>query len=163
MIHPLKIDDLPLVKTLAHQIWPECYAKILEKEQINYMLHKFYSIKNLENLYENNHKFIVLYQENIPVGYASYEHNVNGSNKTHLHKLYIDTKLHKKGFGQKLINYVIMQTAIQGEPCVLLNVNRNNDALKFYEKNNFKIIRSEDIDIGEGYLMEDFVMEKELI
>lgn len=162
MIYPLQINDLQVVKTLAHQIWPVCYAKILDKDQIDYMLQKFYSIQNLENLYQNKHNFVVLYQEEQPVGFASYEHNSENSNKTKLHKLYVDTNLHKKGLGQKLMNYVIMQTAVQGDTTVYLNVNRNNDALNFYEKNNFKIVKTEDIDIGNGFLMEDYVMEKTL-
>jgi ribosomal protein S18 acetylase RimI-like enzyme len=38
-------------------------------------------------------------------------------------------------------------------------VNRHNRALHFYEKQGFKIIREEDIDIGSGYFMNDYVME----
>jgi ribosomal protein S18 acetylase RimI-like enzyme len=43
-----------------------------------------------------------------------------------------------------------------------VNVNRHNKALHFYEKYGFKIIREEDIDIGEGYFMNDYVMELKL-
>lgn len=162
MIHPLTIQELRLIKTLAYQIWPICYAKILDPSQISYMLSKFYSIENLENLYHNNHKFVVLYQHDLPVGFASFEHNIDNLKKTKLHKLYIDITLQKKGLGQKLVNYVIMQAAIYGDTAVFLNVNRNNDAIYFYEKNNFKITHQEDINIGDGYFMNDYVMEKVL-
>ena len=41
-----------------------------------------------------------------------------------------------------------------------LNVNRFNKAIDFYLKNGFKIIKEENIEIGNGFLMEDYVMEK---
>ena len=72
------------------------------------------------------------------------------------------TQQHQKGLGQKLMDYVILKAKNKQEKAVYLNVNRNNSALHFYEKNGFKIIKSEDIEIGNGYLMEDFVMEKNL-
>ena len=43
-----------------------------------------------------------------------------------------------------------------------LNVNRNNKAKEFYERQGFAVIKEEDIDIGNGYLMNDYVMEKVL-
>ena len=45
---------------------------------------------------------------------------------------------------------------------VILNVNRFNKALSFYERMGFKVIDEVNIEIGNGYLMEDYVMEKQL-
>ncbi|MEI9808163.1 MAG: hypothetical protein WDO16_09960 [Bacteroidota bacterium] len=41
-------------------------------------------------------------------------------------------------------------------------MNRSNNAKLFYEKIGFIVIREEDIDIGNGYLMNDYVMEKQV-
>ena len=59
----------------------------------------------------------------------------------------------------KFLNYVITEIKKTGATSLQLNVNRHNKALHFYEKQGFKIIREEDIDIGEGYFMNDYVME----
>jgi hypothetical protein len=43
-----------------------------------------------------------------------------------------------------------------------LNVNKYNSAQDFYKKLGFCIDYEEVIDIGNGYVMDDYVMEKEL-
>ena len=43
-----------------------------------------------------------------------------------------------------------------------LNVNRFNKAIYFYQKNQFEIVEEVDIEIGNGYLMEDYVMKRNL-
>jgi ribosomal protein S18 acetylase RimI-like enzyme len=55
-------------------------------------------------------------------------------------------------------------TAIKqkGATSLLLNVNRNNPTKGFYEKLGFTVIKEEDIDIGNGYFMNDYVMEKKV-
>ena len=35
-------------------------------------------------------------------------------------------------------------------------------AINFYKKNGFQIIREEDVDIGNGYYMNDYVMSKSI-
>ena len=45
---------------------------------------------------------------------------------------------------------------------LFLNVNRFNKAQYFYKKLGFEVAYEEDIEIGNGYLMEDFVMEKKI-
>jgi ribosomal protein S18 acetylase RimI-like enzyme len=48
----------------------------------------------------------------------------------------------------------------QGATTLQLNVNRNNPAKIFYEKLGFAVLNEEDIDIGNGYFMNDYVMQK---
>jgi ribosomal protein S18 acetylase RimI-like enzyme len=43
-----------------------------------------------------------------------------------------------------------------------LQVNRFNKAKEFYEKLGFTVIKTADFDIGNGYFMNDYVMEKKL-
>jgi ribosomal protein S18 acetylase RimI-like enzyme len=64
-----------------------------------------------------------------------------------------------KKLGKKMLDYIIEHIKNAGAKALQLNVNRHNKALYFYEKQGFKMIRSEDIDIGSGYFMNDYVME----
>ena len=45
------------------------------------------------------------------------------------------------------------------EPCVMeLNVNRNNKALRFYERMGMHKDREGDFPIGNGFYMNDYIM-----
>ena len=61
-----------------------------------------------------------------------------------------------------MLDYIIEEIKKSGAKALQLNVNRYNSAVHFYEKQGFKIIREEDIDIGEGFFMNDYVMELKL-
>lgn len=162
MIQQLSKQQLSTVRDLAYAIWPICYAAILSQDQIDYMLDRFYSIQNLEDLHQSNHHFIALYEGGEPLGFASFEHGLEGSTTTKLHKIYVLTNQHTRGLGQQLMDAVIDAAVAAGATQLQLNVNRYNKALGFYEKNNFSIVKTEDIAIGNGYLMEDYVMVKHL-
>ena len=42
---------------------------------------------------------------------------------------------------------------------IVLNVNRKNPAIMFYQKIDFVIDTEEIIDIGEGFVMDDYIMK----
>ena len=65
-----------------------------------------------------------------------------------------------KGTGKALIDYIENQAKVNHDTALFLNVNKNNSAIQFYEKVGFKIIKEEIIDIGNSYVMDDYVMEK---
>ena len=65
-----------------------------------------------------------------------------------------------KGTGRFVIDYVIAAIKKKGAASLLLQVNRNNPARLFYDKLGFTIIDEIDADIGHGYFMNDYIMEK---
>lgn len=155
------ISDLSIIKDLAYQIWPHTYGSILSKQQLDYMLEQFYSIKNLENnLTQLNHQFYLVKEENQFVGFFSTEINYNNKPTTRIHKIYLKPETQGKGFGSKVINFVEQLALQHNNSSINLNVNRYNKALHFYIKLGFEIILQEDIRLDHGYLMEDYLMEK---
>lgn len=149
---------LETIQKLAHQIWPIAYAEILSKEQLDYMLHLIYSIDSLENQMKNQ-VFLLLEYENQFIGFASFEQNYSNLNKTKIHKLYILPTLQGKGFGIKTIDF-ISDIAIKNKNLsLILNVNRFNKAKDFYQKYGFSIKEEIKIDIGNNFIMDDFIME----
>ena len=158
-IKPADIADLETIHRLAHEIWPSAYLEILGRQQLDYMLEKIYSLNSLKSqLTVLKHHFIILAEDSSPVGFASYSQHDNKA-VCHLHKIYILPSLQGKHLGKQLLSYIISETKNAGATSLQLNVNRNNKALHFYEKQGFTIIREEDIDIGSGYFMNDYVME----
>jgi ribosomal protein S18 acetylase RimI-like enzyme len=155
-------SQLPIIAELAYAIWPIAYGEILSKEQLTYMLDKFYSLEALtEQLEECNHVFLLIEENGKFVGFASYELNIE-NHKTKIHKIYVLPETQGKGFGVQLINEIEKSAKSFQNDVLFLNVNRFNKAQEFYKRLGFNIAYEEDIAIGNGYLMEDFVMEKEI-
>ena len=156
-------DDIPVIQKLVHTIWPIAYSNIISAEQITYMLDLIYSETALQKQFADGHRFIIADENESPVGFASYSVK-NPADRAHyrLHKLYVLPDLHRKGTGKMLLNYIIHTIKSEGATSIELNVNRDNKAIDFYKYFGFDVTKSEDIDIGRGYFMNDFVMVKEI-
>lgn len=156
-------EHYSIIHSLAHRTWPHTFGKILTQEQIDYMLNWMYSISSLkEQVEKKGHTFILVKNETDFLGYASFELNYNNSQNTKLHKIYVLPECQGTGAGKLLMDEVIKRTARAGNKNLLLNVNRENPALGFYKKKGFEIIKTEDIDIGNGFFMNDYVMERKI-
>lgn len=152
---------LPEINRIAHETWPTTFGEILSEKQIKYMLDWMYSIPSLiHQIQEKGHVFLMAKDESGYLGYASYELNYNGLPKAKIHKIYLLPVSQGKGVGAAFINRVGKIAVENKNESLLLNVNRYNKAVGFYEKVGFKVVGNEDIDIGDGFLMEDFIMEK---
>jgi diamine N-acetyltransferase len=153
------INDLVTIEQLAHEIWPGTYGDILTPGQLTYMLQFIYSQTSLQNqLLQQQHNFLIAEWEGKPVGFADYSTYAPGVYK--LHKIYVHASTQGKGIGKALIDHIIAILERQNIHTLRLNVNRHNKARQFYEKLGFTVAGKEDVDIGEGYFMNDYVMEK---
>ena len=156
-------SHLPDINRIAHETWPHTFGAILSEKQIAYMLEWMYSLPSLENqIKEKGHVFLLAKEGAEFLGYASYELNYRARPQTKIHKIYLLPASQGKGAGAALIHQMGEIAAQNGNDTLSLNVNRNNKAVGFYEKMGFKVVGNEDIDIGDGFLMEDFIMEKPL-
>lgn len=154
-------EQLVIVKNLAYKIWPNAYETILSKAQLDYMLEMIYSINSLEKQFNNGHIFLLIEDNQNFIGFASYELNCNNSNKTKLQKLYVLPEIQGKGIGKQVIDYIKEKVVLSNNLALFLNVNKFNKAKDFYQKYGFQIIKEEVIDIGNNYIMDDYVMEIE--
>lgn len=154
-------EDINVIGWLAQQIWPVAYKDIVSADQIAYMLHHIYSPEALKQQMADKHQFLVAELEEEPVAFASYS-AINETGLFKLHKLYVLPELHGRGIGAALLDFIREEILPLGGTKLRLNMNRNNKAKSFYQKNGFKIIGEEDVDIGNNYFMNDYVMEKNL-
>lgn len=163
-IIPATIDLLPEVKSIAHRTWPSTFDQILTKEQIDYMLEGMYALETLESLVKDKgHRYDLAKDETGYLGFCAYEHNVNGSHKTKIHRIYLLPETQGKGLGKLLIGHVVEQAKAKNEVAIYLNVNKFNEkAIQFYEHIGMKKVKEEVIEIGNGFVMDDFVMEMSL-
>lgn len=158
---PATLPDLETVARLAHGIWMEHYPAIIGKEQTEYMLQKMYNPQALQAQWEQGHRFYFWYEGNAPVGFASID--AGAGSHGFLAKFYLQSAYRGRGIASQFLAYLEERLREAVLPAVQLTVNRQNiGAINFYFKSGFKIIRCADFDIGNGYFMNDFVMEKKL-
>ena len=157
------IEEISIIKNLAETIWPICYKEIISAEQLNYMLDLIYSESSLKEQMEKGHQFIIAYDNNTPIGFASYSQKSETEPTIfRLHKIYVLPNLHITGVGSSLLTYICNASKTIGGIELELNVNKYNTAIEFYKKKKFTIVKEEVIDIGGGYVMDDYVMRKAL-
>ena len=159
-IRTASIDDIRLIRELTFKVWPQTYANIISQQQIDYMLEMMYSEGSLRKQMEDGCRFIIAEDGNEPVGFAAYEKIRSTVFK--LHKLYILTSQQGKGTGRLVIDYISKEIKQRGATALQLQVNWYNKAGSFYEKLGFVVIDEADFDIGNGYFMNDYVMERKL-
>ncbi len=156
-------EQLLVIRNLAYTIWPSTYGEILSKAQLEYMLDSFYSITNLEKQMDNGQVFELLFEETNTIGFVAYEFNCNfekfSQPLTKIHKIYLLPEMQGKGFGKFMIDEIVRIAKSNNQKGIYLNVNKYNSAKFFYEKLGFVISKEEVIDIGNDYVMDDYVME----
>jgi ribosomal protein S18 acetylase RimI-like enzyme len=156
-------SHLPAIQHIARLAWEATYTEILTREQIEYMFDWMYSIHSmLEQMKAKGHRFLIAGNGDSYTGFVSFEKNYKNDLRTKIHKLYVLPDVQKSGTGRALVDAVAEIAKASGDTYLSLNVNRFNKAQGFYKKLGFDIIAEEDIDIGHGYLMEDYIMEKAL-
>ena len=162
MIEIIKVnkEHIPTIRSLAQEFWPVAFASILTAQQIEYMMEMMYSHSSLEGQMNKGHQFAIASKNNKKVGYMSYETDCEGMGITKIHKLYISPHYQRMGVGKAMVDFVTEQALQANNSALFLNVNKhNNKAIGFYNKHHFQLIKEEEIDIGEGFIMDDYVFE----
>lgn len=153
-------NDIETIRQVAFNTWPSTFGSILSQEQINYMLDMMYSIESLTSqMIAKKHIFLLAFNDEKCVGFISYELDYKKQAITKIHKIYVLPKTQGNGVGKLLLSEVKRIAIENNNTALSLNVNRENPAIEFYKKLGFVIAGNEDIDIGNGFLMEDYIME----
>jgi GNAT superfamily N-acetyltransferase len=156
------VADIPIIQELTNSIWRPTYQSILTPEQIEYMIGMMYSTDSLtKQILSPGHRFLLLLDEDKYIGFAAYS-TTDTAAVYKLHKIYLDLNYQGKGVGKFLLQQVADQVKALGANILELDVNRFNKAKLFYERQGFTVYKEKNTAIGNGYLMEDFVMRKPL-
>ena len=156
-------DDIALVVRLADTIWRAYYPAILSGAQIDYMLARGYAPAVLAKLVRDAGAGLAIARERgDAVGFAAW-HRADEPATAKLDKLYVLPARHGHGVGRALIGHVEAAARRDGAGTLILNVNkRNAGAIAAYRACGFAIREAVVIDIGGGFVMDDFVMAKAL-
>lgn len=160
-IRTATIADIQTIKYLAEATWEPTYKAILSKEQIDYMFGVIYSLEALQQQMQEGQTFLLLYQHDQPLGFASYSLKDVSDKVYKLNKIYLLPQCQGEGLGKLLLMYAENEVRQLGGSILDLNVNRHNKAKLFYETCGYHVHQEEDIAIGP-YWMNDFIMRKQL-
>lgn len=151
--------DIPTIQNLAKESWNSAYANILEQVQIDYMLGLMYSESTLKTHFENpNYNYYLINEDEVFLGFIGFEFH-SESETTKLHRIYFLKEAQGKGLGKKALEFVKTETKKSGDKRLTLTVNKNNNAKSFYESQGFQVYDEAIFDIGNGYVMDDYLME----
>lgn len=159
----IHLEELPVVRDLAHEIWREAYPGIITSEQIEYMLERMYALDEMrQEMVVRGVKYALIEDGETPCGYLAWE-SVPNDGSLFLHKLYVKTSLHGRGAGAEALRWLENQARQNKSPCLRLRVNRNNHrAIRAYLRAGFTFGHDLCSNIGDGFVMDDHVMVKEL-
>lgn len=151
-------SQIDTVAKLAFEIWNQHFVPIIGKAQVDYMVEKFQSKKAISEQIENGYSYYLLDAGNDYVGYAGV---CPKEGELFLSKLYIRMSQRGKGFGGKAVEFLEELAREKGLSKIALTVNKNNtDTIEAYEKLGFTNLGGFVQDIGNGFVMDDYKMEK---
>ena len=159
-ITKISTESIPQIERLSSEIWHQVYSTLISTEQIDFMLNMMYSRSSLEKqMLELGHQFIIISTDEEAVGYASYSLKSSAEPTIfRLNKLYLQPAFHGKGMGKAMIQFIINETIPLGAKFLELNVNKANPTVTFYKKFGFTITEETVLQIGEGFVMDDYIM-----
>jgi GNAT superfamily N-acetyltransferase len=162
-IIPVGERDLPALVELAGVIWRACYPGIISPEQIEFMLAHMYDQATLrEEIRSQGIRFYQLLAEASCGGFASIG-PTDAPRVMKLHKLYLLPELHGRGLGSRMLTHCADEARRLGAQRLILAVNkRNARAIAAYRRNGFAVAEAVVTDIGGGFVMDDYLMARDL-
>ena len=162
-ISPVSEHDLEPIAQLAREIWYLHYPGIITVSQIDYMLAQRYSPDVIASqLASQEAWWDKIEAGSFLAGFACCEPGSDPAS-IKLDKLYVHPRVQRCGFGHALVQHVESRSRDQGCSVLYLQVNKGNTAsVAFYRRAGFEVTDSVKVDIGHGYVMDDFVMSKQL-
>ena len=154
-------QQIEAVAGLAHEIWYEYYVALIGRAQVDYMVAKFQSSGAVAAQLREGYEYFLIQRAGADIGYCAVQpHPENGS--LFLSKLYLLRDCRGAGTGRVCMEFIEQLARRRGLNLLWLTVNKGNPAVKAYERLGFRIAADLVMDIGGGYVMDDFRMEKTL-
>lgn len=150
-------SDLEKLEQLASFIWRESYTQLLGENQVEYMLGRFQNAQAFRQQISDNYVYRIMYDGSEMIGYTASD--LEGE-RIFLSKLYLKNAYHGRGLGKQMIEDVI--GLYPQARAIWLTVNKHNPSYDIYRHLGFKTVESVCTDIGEGYFMDDYVMQRDL-
>jgi diamine N-acetyltransferase len=155
-------QQLRVVAGLAHQIWYEYYVPLIGQAQVDYMVSKFQSSGAMAQQLRDGYEYFLTERDGQSIGYCAVQAQP-AQQSLFLSKLYLLRDARGAGTGRVCMEFIEQLARRRGLKMLWLTVNKGNPAVKAYERLGFAIAAELVIDIGGGFVMDDYRMEKTLL
>ncbi len=157
-VHAATDDQLRAASKLAKEIWTEYFTPIIGSAQVAYMLKNLQSFEAMKQQITDGYLYFLIEVESGSIGYICIRPD---ENSLFLSKLYLLNEQRGKGTGRQALNFIEQKARELGKRKIWLTVNKGNAAtIDSYKKWGFKITGEPVADIGGGFVMDDYLMEK---
>jgi len=151
-------SHVDIIESLAREIWTEHYVPIIGKQQVDYMLARYQSRQAVKEQRASGALYFLMEEGHAFIGYIAVHPR---EDELFLSKIYLRSSHRARGYGKKAVQFVETLARERGLRKIMLTVNKNNTgAIRAYEKIGFRTVGSLVQDIGGGFVMDDYAMEK---
>jgi GNAT superfamily N-acetyltransferase len=180
---PVETDeDLQTTARMAHDIWFEYWPGLIGPAQTEYMVKNLQSLDAIANdIRKVGYRYwMLLDEEGTLVGYTSSlaedfsadpfcpeavkhgsEISKRASKRLFISKIYLYAKERGKHYASRVIEFYEQLCRDEGLEAMYLTVNRDNElGIRAYLGRGFETIEEFAADIGEGFIMDDYIMCK---
>ena len=171
--------ELEELVVLINEIWREYYTPLIGAAQVEYMLEKFQSVDAItRQIAQENYRYYGIFCDDEPAGYyaarpsgddhagtrpsQSLDAGGTPALRVFLSKLYVAEKFRGRGLGKRMLQHLIDAAHNDGAKTIWLTVNKHNRSIDIYRNLGFVITEEIVTDIGNGFVMDDYVMEKRI-
>lgn len=151
-------NHMDIIESLAREIWTEHYIPIIGEQQVGYMLARYQSKQAIKEQIASGVLYFLIEEDQAFIGYIAVQPR---GDELFLSKIYLQASHRAGGFGKQAVRFVDTLARERGLRKIVLTVNKNNTAaIRAYEKIGFRNVGSLVQDIGSGFVMDDYAMEK---
>lgn len=152
--------EIAVIAGLAREIWYEYYVPLIGRAQVDYMVGKFQSPAAMLEQVQAGYRYFLVRSDGVPIGYTAIREEPAG--QLFISKLYLLSDRRGAGTGRAIMTFIEEWARERELDRLWLTVNKGNPAVGAYERLGFRIAEAIVMDIGGGFVMDDFRMEKAL-
>jgi len=150
--------QMDIIESLAREIWTEHYVPIIGRAQVDYMLARYQTKQAVKEQVASGVLYFLMEEDHAFIGYIAVQPR---GEELFLSKIYVRSSRRARGYGKKAVQFVETLARERGLRKIVLTVNKNNTvAIKAYDKIGFRKVGSLVQDIGGGFVMDDYALEK---
>lgn len=152
-------QDIERTESLAKSIWQHHYLSIIGQAQLDYMLDKYQSTTAIQQQLNEGYLYYLARYNDTFAGYLALVPDTAKS-RLMISKIYVDSTIRGAGVGSTMFEYSKQKANDLGLETIWLTVNiHNSNSIEWYLKQGFQKVDEVKADIGNGYFMEDYILE----
>lgn len=157
-------EQIDSLCAIAKTIWHETYDDLLPEGQVDYMIEKFQSDSAVKaQMAAQGYEYTLMVCDGADAGFIGVSPQYERDDELFLSKLYLLNQYRGNGVIRKAFARIEEQAGKLGLKRIRLTVNKGNaHAIEVYTHYGFVTTEEVQSDIGHGYVMDDYIMEKKL-